>query len=214
MLKNLILNRDSDLRASLVALLFASLAAIIALIVLHISGYSAVDALRDARQSTGPEAGILSNTGIVLMISAAAISIFGAFVRSWIPLGVLGMFCLLFSVDDALLIHEWFGAWEFVFYILYAGLMVLVLLLYWRTNARLPYPLILCTAAFAGSVALDMIWGRGVGRLPLTPEQAEQLMQIGYILEDLPKLVGIILLFSFSLGESGLLTPKRSETPE
>ncbi|GAB5455413.1 MAG: hypothetical protein Hens2KO_16420 [Henriciella sp.] len=209
MLKNLVLDRDSDLRASANGLFLACLAVSAALIILHLLGYSAVDALRDASQSTGREAGVLSNTGILLMISAAVISIFGAFVRSWVPLGVLGLFCLLFSMDDALMIHELFGAWEFVFFILYAGLMMLVMFLYWQKNARLPYPLSLCIGAFAASIVVDLLWGRGVARLPLLPEQTESFMQVGYILEDLPKLVGIILLFSFTIGESGLLSSKR-----
>ena len=183
-------------------MIFAS----ILVVALHLAGYDAVAAVRDQSLSEGPEAGLLSNLGILLMGFSAATAGFGAWKASSLPLAFLSVFCCLFTIDDAFLIHERLGFWEFLAFALYGLLAFIVLFLFWKTADFFPWPVLVAFGAFAVSVAIDVVWGDLVIFI-LPPSQTQYfLWRAGFIFEDLPKFGGILVLASFAMGES-LLNP-------
>ena len=206
-----ILDSESGLKTTLSVALLALLVSGAILLGVHFAGYNVVAAVRDASLNDGPEAGLISNIGILLMVCAGVVSLIGALRLTNLPLGALGIFCLIFSLDDAFLIHEQFGRWEVLIFGLYGVLLLAVLYFYWRRDARLPYPIIGCGLAFAISVGVDVVWYRLIGRLPISADTLYFLDRAGFILEDLPKFAGIFLLFCFSLGESGVLKSARAK---
>lgn len=88
------------------------LTAVVSLVVLAFwaTGLGWSESLRDARLSDAPMAGFISNIGIGAMFVAAFSALislaFGGSARHF----VLGLYCLVFALDDALLLHERLGA--------------------------------------------------------------------------------------------------------
>lgn len=197
-----LLNSKTGPRGTLTVLVVGLTFALAVVIGLYLSGFDAVAAVRDGGLSTRPEAGLISNLGIALMALAGLTALVGAVKASSIPLGVLGLFCCLFTLDDALMIHEQLGAWEFLAFATHGALAVLTAYLFWTADERLPWPILITIGAFAISVVFDVLWGGFVGLIMPPGEASSFLRRAGYILEDVPKFGGILVLTSFAIGET------------
>ena len=176
--------------------------AFVLVLALYLAGFDAVAALRDRSLSEAWEAGLLSDLGIFLVGLAAVSAAFAAWKNASLPLAALSLFCWLFALDDALMIHESFGRYEVILFALYGILAAIVLFSFKKFTGRLPWPICIAFAAFIGSVAVDVIWHRVVLGLQLTSKTEFFWLQLGYVVEDLPKFGGIFLLASCAAGEA------------
>lgn len=104
--------------------------------VLHQQGFGVVDTIRDMAQSANVSSflGFVSNIGIWLWVSAAAISFFAAFSQTGNPnaaqrslLILTGLFSLLLAVDDFFMIHDRYVNQKIIYglYAVCAGLLLL-----------------------------------------------------------------------------------------
>ena len=166
-----------------------------------IAGFDVVAAVRDRRVGSGPEAGLISNAGITLMGLAGIIAVLGAWKSSRLQLAMLSMFCCFFAIDDALLIHERFGKYEVVFFLFYGFLAIYILYIFWAAQEHLPWPLVVAIGAFVVSVVVDVSWGELVSSLQTSIRTEHILNRVGFIMEDIPKFGGILVLSSFAVGE-------------
>ena len=155
---------------------------------------------------------MISDLGILLMGFAAAVAALEAWRTANLPLGTLALFCWLFAIDDAFLIHEAFGRWEIAFFGVYGLLAALVLYLFSQAGGRLPWPIFVAIGAFAVSVSVDVLWGPLIGFLHSPDQTAGFLLRVGYVLEDVPKFGGILVLSSCAIGEA--VSGKRSRQSE
>ena len=202
-MRYLILDRNSGLRATAWGVLFATGFLLAVLIGLHLADHSPGAVFRGPSMSDGPEAGLISNFGLFLMVVAGAISLLRAITASSLPLAIFGVFCCLFALDDHFVIHGLSKNIEIAMYVAYGATLSALIWIYHRASRQLPYPLLAGLAAFAVSAGVDLVWSAATRGL-LWPEQTLWYVeQIGLILEDVPKFVGIALMFSFSIGESG-----------
>ena len=206
------LNRKSGFRKTITLAIWASLGMVILIVGLHLTGFDAVAAMRDASINDASEAGLVSNFGIVLMSIAGLVAVFGAWRRTDAPLGLFGIFCLFFAIDDGLMLHEKLGSWEVLLIGAHGLLMLAVIALYWRDLKRLPVPLIASLFALGISAIVDFAWIRAIDAWLSESEFYGFLFRLSYIAEDLPKFVAIVLLLAFSLGESS--TPKTTLAPD
>ena len=170
-------------------------------LLLYFTGFDAVAALRDGVLSDQPEAGLISNVGILLMgVSALFALVLGLYGRS-VPVFALGAFCGVFAIDDALLLHEKLGSLEILLFLCYGISLLTVLLSFTRGNdGHLVWPIVLALAAFAASVAVDVTWEPMLELFDLK-QSSWPLSRIGFCLEDIPKFGGLVLLSSFAIGE-------------
>ena len=198
---SVLLTRASGFKTSAFVLLIGLSAASIMVIGLYLIGFDAVAALRDRSLSEVPEAGLISYMGIFLMGVGVAAASFEAVRTDDLPLGALALFCWLFSIDDAFLIHEALGAWEVVFFAVYGLLAAIALFLLSKSEGRLSWPILVAIAAFAFSVSVDVSWDRAIGYLQLPSESENFYYRVGYVLEDVPKFGGIFVLSSCAIGE-------------
>ncbi|MFD0982668.1 hypothetical protein [Tropicimonas aquimaris] len=199
------LTRQSGLRGSLIVLFVGLCVAFTMVIGLYLAGFDAVAALRDRNLSDAPEAGLISDLGILVMAFAGVTAAIEAWRSANLPLGILALFCWLFALDDALRIHEAFGPLESAIFALYGLLAALALFLFRKPGAPLTWPIIVAIAAFAFSVSIDVLWVWLVENLQ-TPVQTKHLLhRIGIVLEDVPKFGGILVLSSFAIGEAFLV---------
>ena len=204
-----LLNRRSGKSHSALILFVGLLAASVAVIGLYLAGLDAIAALTDGSLRDQPEAGLISDFGIFLMSAASIAAATAAWRKHDLALAALALFCLVFAVDDAFLIHEALGRWEVAFFAMYALLALLVFLQLSKSIGRLSWPVFLAFAAFAVSVCVDLLWGPSVRLLGL-PSGAERFVyRLGYVLEDVPKFAGILILTSCAIGEALLITPDR-----
>lgn len=204
-----LLTRKSGASHSTVVLLIGLIAASLMVLALFWLGFDAVAALRDRSLSTLPEAGLISDLGILLMAVAAVAAAIAAWKRSDLPLATLALFCCLFAVDDAFLIHEALGQWQAAFFAIYGLLALLVFVLFSKTAGRLSWPIFLAIAVFVASVSVDLFWGLLVALLPLSSNLEGFLLRLGFVLEDVPKFGGIFVMASCAIGEAVLRSPKQ-----
>ncbi|MBV6657107.1 MAG: hypothetical protein KI785_04995 [Devosiaceae bacterium] len=169
---------------------------------LHLTGFNAIDALRDARLSDAPEAGLVSGAGVLLMGLGGVVAATCALKTCDVPLGAVGLFCCLFALDDGLLIHELLGDWEVAVFGLYGLLAALILLLFRAEGWLYPWPVLVAIAAFAFSVSIDFVWSEIVHFTQLTGEIERIALALGIVIEDVPKFAGICVLSSFAIGEA------------
>ena len=201
-MRSVLLTSQSGPGNSLVILFIGLFVAFAMVIGLHLAGFDAVAALRDRSLSAVPEAGMISDLGILLMGFAAAVAALEAWRIANLPLGILALFCWLFAIDDAFLIHEAFGRWEIAFFGVYGLLAALVLYLFSQAGGRLPWPILIAIGAFAVSVLVDVLWGPLIGFLHLPNQTEGFLLRVGFVLEDVPKFGGILVLSSCAIGEA------------
>ena len=201
-MRSVLLTSQSGPGNSLVILFIGLFVAFAMVIGLHLAGFDAVAALRDRSLSAVPEAGMISDLGILLMGFAAAVAALEAWRIANLPLGILALFCWLFAIDDAFLIHEAFGRWEIAFFGVYGLLAALVLYLFSQAGGRLPWPILIAIGAFAVSVLVDVLWGPLIGFLHLPNQTEDFLLRVGFVLEDVPKFGGILVLSSCAIGEA------------
>ena len=197
----MILSGTSTLKPTLAVSAFATLGMAVIIGGLYVTGYDAVAAIKDASLSDAPEAGLISNLGIGLMSIAGVLALFGAWRRAYPPLALFSLFCLFFALDDGLMLHEQLGSWEVLVIGLHGLLLLAVIALYWRDLKHLPFPLITCLTAFGISAVVDFAWLRLLDLWLSESEHYEFLFRLGFVAEDLPKFVGIVILLAFSLGE-------------
>ena len=195
------LNRKSGFRQTITLAIWASIGMVIFIVGLYLTGFDAVAAIKDARLSDAPEAGLISNLGIGLMSIAGAVALYGAWRRAYPPLALFSLFCLFFALDDGLMLHEQLGSLEVLLIGAHGLLMLTVIALYWRDLKHLPFPLVACLMAFGISAVVDFAWLRLLDLSLSGSEHYEFLFRLGFVAEDLPKFVGIVLLLTFSLGE-------------
>jgi len=182
----------------------------LALILLYLNGFDAVAALRDGWSNDKPEAGLISNIGVFLMGIASISAMFWGYRHKRLPLLALGVFCGLFALDDALLLHERLGRREIIVFVMYGIFLIYILIAFTRQNGgRVVWPLIYTFAAFGASVVIDVAWGPLLDTTGMRFSQWP-LERIGYCLEDIPKFGGIVLLSSLAIGEVGSLKPSVS----
>ena len=195
------LNRKSGFRQTITLAIWASIGMVIFIVGLYLTGFDAVAAIKDARLSDAPEAGLISNLGIGLMSIAGAVALYGAWRRAYAPLALFSLFCLFFALDDGLMLHEQLGSLEVLLIGAHGLFMLTVIALYWRDLKHLPFPLVACLMAFGISAVVDFAWLRLLDLSLSGSEHYEFLFRLGFVAEDLPKFVGIVLLLAFSLGE-------------
>jgi hypothetical protein len=181
------------------AIIFVS----IGVFLLYFFGFDGVAALRDGQLGNGPEAGLFSDFGILLMgLSGLFALLVGLTYRS-LPIFVLGAFCGMFAIDDALMLHERLGELEVILFAFYGVIIIFLLIEFTRRNTGyIVWPITLAIGAFAASVIVDVFWGPLLVITELT-QSTWPLYAIGFCLEDVPKFGGIVLLSSFAIG-SGL----------
>lgn len=167
-----LLTSQSGPRSSLVVLFIGLSIPSVLVVALYLAGFDVVAALRDRSLSDVPEAGLVSNLGILLMGIAGATAAYEAWRTASLPLGTLALFCCLFTIDDAFLIHEAMGKWQIVVFAFYGLLAVLLLLLFSNSGQRLTWPIFMASSAFAVSIVMDVIWARIVYHLLLPAETA------------------------------------------
>lgn len=192
----------SGLRETLIPMVTAILVCGSTVVALHLLGFDAVALMRDRTLSDAPAAGLISDTGIALTAAASVLALLHGAAARDIPLTLLGVFTAIFALDDALMLHENLGN-ERVFFGFY-GVFALVLLKFFnqRTPHLLPWPLVVTFGCFAASVGLDVTWTPLVETLSVAQRTSDLLYGVGYILEDLPKFGGIVIMASFSIGEA------------
>jgi hypothetical protein len=173
----------------------------VVVIALYLLDLDWVAALRDASLSEKWESGLISNFGIAVMTVGAMASATGwLFTRSPALLW-LALFCIAFSIDDSLMLHEGLSRLEFLAYLAYGILLVLI----WRELAALHgqlvlWPLALVGLAFVTSAAVDQFGG--VFEY-LVPDSAHgRLHAVLFGLEDVPKTIGVLCLALVAVNES------------
>ena len=200
-LKVLILNHKSPPGHVLGMFLAACLLISVLIMLLYMLGYDPIAAVRDQDLNDVPEAGLISNLGIGLMVIATLTTTYEALRGKTLRIGLLALFCGLFMLDDALEIHEAFR-YEIGFYAFYACVFAGVITLFRRDFGQWSLALLAVLAAFGLSVMADLIWTAGVIALFSEARSFHFLMRLGFLAEDIPKFAGIALLTSFALGET------------
>lgn len=196
---------------SLLLLTAGLVAAAGTVVALDLAGLDAVAAMRDGRLGESPEAGLISDLGILSMGIAGLAAAIGAATARCVPLGALAAFCWLFAVDDGAMIHEEVGAaWEVVIFAAYGLLAALVVILFTAARRRPPWPIVVAVAAFAASVLIDLAWMRSMASLDVDGSDADYWRRVGFVLEDLPKFAGILVISSCAIGEA--LSIRRDRT--
>jgi hypothetical protein len=172
----------------------------IGVVLLYFFGIDGVAALRDDQLSNKFEAGLFSNFRILLMgLSGLFALLVGLTYRSWL-ICALGAFCGLFTVDDALMLHERLGELEVIAFAFYGVIIIFLLIEFTRRNAGyIVWPITITIAAFAASVINDIFWDTFL-RFTNLEQSIWPLYSIGICLEDIPKFGGIVLLSSFAIG--------------
>lgn len=135
MLANIFLTRSSTALHSFGVMFLGLLCVSIFLLILHAMDFDVEAALRDSRINTGPEAGLVSNLGILLTSLAGAFGLLRAWMYSSFPVLLLGIFCCLFALDDGLLLHERLGPFEIGVFVFY-GIFLLEIILVYRRETR------------------------------------------------------------------------------
>lgn len=196
------LTRHSGFAPTAAIMAIALLACSAAVLLLHLAGFDAVAALRDGRLSDRPEAGLISDLGIAVMVAAGAFAIVRGLWGRHVPIAAAGAFCMAFALDDALMLHERLGSLEVLAFAGY-GLGVGAMMAAFRPagSAWIAWPLALTLAAFVASAGIDVAWQ------PLVNAFAPAgwhgwLARVGYCLEDVPKFGGIVVLAAFVGGEA------------
>lgn len=139
--------------------------------------------------------GILENLTAVLMISSGSILLFTAMTEGWTspePLGFslgMGLLTTVMGLDDLLMLHEsaWFIHWrlkEAHVYLVYAALLVFSVGYYRRLFLSTPFPLL--------AMALSALALAGV----------EDMLELGFKIEDYLEIVGFSFWFSYILATS------------
>ncbi|MBF9030355.1 hypothetical protein HKCCE3408_08100 [Rhodobacterales bacterium HKCCE3408] len=199
-MSNILLTRLSGPASSLIALFIGLFIASAMVAGLYLAGFDAVAALRDRSMGEGPEAGLISNLGILLMGLAAVAATYKAWQTTGLAFGILALFCWLFALDDALLIHEAFGSLQIIFFATYGLLAASMLFLFREPGQPIVWPILIATAAFAVSVLFDELWSLLIRHIQIQDDTESLLFRIGFVLEDVPKFGGIFVMTCFALG--------------
>jgi hypothetical protein len=173
-------------------------------ILLHASGFDAVAAVRDRSLSDVPEAGLLSDLGIVILGGAGASALYRGWMSSSLPLTMLGLFCCIFALDDAFMLHEMFEHFEVIVFAFYGLMALAIFSLFLKDADVVPWPMVVVISAFATSILVDVFWSGFIGFLNPPADLAGRWSAIGFLLEDVPKFGGIIVLASFAIGQTVL----------
>lgn len=199
----MILSPDASMmRSVFVALLPTSLLAV-CLYVIHRAGGDVVYLVRDpsVTEHGGIWDGAVSNLGVALMAFGAMTILIRASQRKALgscSIG-LGLWMLLFALDDGLLIHEMLGRFEIVMHATYAVLLLALHQCFARNiGVRLVWPLALAFIAFAASSVLDNVTSYILGLMGL--ELSTTIKSASVIVEDLAKFAGIVLMCALAVG--------------
>lgn len=178
------------------ALLFYSLS----LIILRNSGFETMEVLRDSAQLSGESSfmGFLSNIGIWLWVSSAAICFFvvaskkSVLEKSHKELLILsGVLSLILAIDDFFMIHDRYVN-EYICYVIYAICAGALLLRQFKMILKIePLAFLLMGAFLMSSILTDV----GQSRIPLD-YSVIQLFEEGF------KFIGasVWLYFNFKVG--------------
>ena len=200
--RKIFLTEASGFRETLILAVTAVLVCGGTVVALHLLGFDAVALMRDRALSDAPAAGLISDTGIALTLAGSVLALFHGAAARDIPLILLGMFAAIFALDDALMLHESLGN-EIAFFGFYGMFALLLLTLFsQRTPHPLPWPLLVTFSFFAASIGLDVTWTALVETLSVAQRTSDLLYGVGYIIEDLPKFGGIVIMASFTIGEA------------
>lgn len=196
---------SAGLRASLTVALISAVGLSVLLAVLVAFDLDWVAALRDANRSDGVEAGLISNLGIGMMVTSAIVLIFALRRQYKNSHAFLGLFCTLFAVDDALMLHERLNDLEILIFPFYALLLFLAWLAFFRETGKIMiWPLALAFAAFGMSAVTDTLWYSVSWQLEhrFGISILRELGDLRYLFEDGPKFVGLCLILALALGEA------------
>jgi hypothetical protein len=184
-------------RTTIVAILATALA-VVAVLAVWALGFSPALAVRDVWLSDKPEAGVLSNAGVILMILAGLTAAYGGHVARSGACVALGVFCVVFAVDDGLMVHDGLPFQGAVYAAYGIGFVGVWSLFARHHGATMLWPLALVLLLFISSAAVDQVrplLTRHLGdEVPLPPE-------VFVVLEDLPKLIGILCLSLVAMNE-------------
>lgn len=154
------------LKCTLFAVIPASLFYIFSLIVLKLIGFNLVEVLRDPAQQSGQSSflGFLSNIGVWIWISAAAICIFSAINFSLEFKGrrrnllfLVGALSIFIAVDDFFLIHDRYIN-EKLCYFVYAVLAVTLLVRHYNEIIKIDISsFLLAGLLLALSILVDLV---------------------------------------------------------
>lgn len=181
----------------------AILFAVVFLIAMHLMGFDIAAVVRDRGLSDEPGSGLLSDIGILWMGLSGLFTLWqGARTQSR-PLFLLGIFCCLFALDDGLLLHEKLHQYEVFAFAFYLVFLVYIFRAFSAAvGVVIVWPVLVTLFAFGCSVMIDVLWGSSLEFMRLSPEITAQLAWFGYVLEDVPKFAGIVVLAGFALGEA------------
>lgn len=181
---------------------------------LYIFGYDWVAAVRDAGRTRVPEAGLLSNFGIIAMTVTGVCLATAAIRQPRASIILLSLFCLLFAYDDGTMFHEGLGPYEPLVFPVYGVLLTGVWVAFAReTGQWIIWPIAVVFLAFIASVFADQYWGHVARRIEIWPFTEDSRLR--YAFEDLTKLAGLLLLCVVGLNVAfGALLdrPERSPT--
>ncbi len=162
-----ILNVKTIFRFILLALLPAALFYIVSILTLKGAGFNLVEILRDPAQQSEKSSflGFLSNIGVWIWVSSAAICFFAAATvrdtksnskRKELLL-LVGTFSLLLAVDDLFLIHDRYIN-EYLCYAVYAFLALALMVRHYRTIAEIDgFAFLAAGSLLASSIMTDLI---------------------------------------------------------
>lgn len=177
----------------------------VSLLILHRSGFSVVEVLRDPAQMSGKSSflGFISIMGVWLWVASATVCFFCSFHsrskgRGKEFLLLVGLFSTLLAVDDYFLIHDRY-VHEKICYLTYAGIAGTILIRHFeRILEPEGFPFVIAGFLLALSIATDSTQFRN----PL-PYTAVQVLEEGF------KFMGISV-WLFLCSKSGLQELKRS----
>jgi hypothetical protein len=199
-LKNM--TKESILRCFLFSLIPACMFYFISIAVLYESGFKIMEIVRDTAQQTGESSflGFLSNIGIWLWISSAAICFFSLLnnhseSRDIELLFLVGILSFILAVDDFFMIHDRYID-QRICYLTYAFVAGTILLRHFNKIIGIDgFSFILAGSLLALSIVTDLIQGH----IPL-PYPVVQVFEEGF------KFIGaaVWLYFSFKIASNNI----------
>lgn len=198
----MLLHDQSGVKDAIVVFLSGCLIASMMVLALWFLDFDPIAALRDRSLSARPEAGLISDIGILFMVLAAVAALFGAW-KSWsLPLALFGFFCGLFAIDDGFMIHEKFESSEILVFTFYGLKIGVALFLFRMEIGFFPRAILVGIAAFAASIVVDLLPSLSAIFLQSSDGGGVYLGGMGIVLEDVTKFGGIVVFSSFAIGQA------------